>query len=1343
MSTLLVLAAVAGCLALCPVWAQTGVSSGAPSGPQVSAIEVSGERVLADNGIHGGLIVDVGCRDADLAVSLAKASNVLVHGLVRDRDRLQEVRSRIRDAGLYGRVSAMPWEGAVLPYADSMVNLVVMRDTGCGMRDTEYGIRNEEILRVLAPGGVALFLNRQSPIENRKLVKPWPDDVDGWSHSRYDATGNAVSKDRRAGPPRFLQWEASPRWNRGVKTSGLVSTQGRLFYILDDSHFAARSPTWSLIARDASNGIQLWRHELSSWGGARGGKKVGPAQVNRRLVAGDDRVYVTLEEFAPVSVLNAASGELIRTLEHTGPAEEFYLSDGILVVLVNPNTAAKVRRGQGQSMRLVAVDPDTGKLLWQHTAAMIMPLTLAADGKQVVYHDGQVIKSLDLRTGAARWTSLPTGQKIEFRDQANPDSPGAEKSTIVLAPQFAPTLIIYEDVVAFAGGRQLNVVSAVDGRELWRSEYAPSNYSVPVDLFGFEGCLWGPDLKMNLWRPLDDNLDVNAYDPLTGIIKKSVRGKYNFRFQHHRCHQMKVVGNTVIAGRAGIEFLDTNSGETAAHHWTRGSCYFGVLPANGRLYVPPHDCACYVRAKLPGFLAMNSDPPSRSAEIPEDRRLERGPAYGQIENRQSKIANPHDWPTYRHDMARSGRASTKVGSELLLGWQRQLGGPEEATVVGRALLPVVNDETGRSPRPTNATPNDRPILSSPVIADNRVYVASTDAHTLHVFDATSGEPLWRSTFDGPIDSPPTIHEGLVFCGCRDGSVHALRAADGKLVWRFLASPDERLIVSRGQLESVWPVSGSVLVTNSVVYFAAGRSSYLVGGIRFFGLEPRTGRKVTDTVLSTRHADGSELLDEQSVDGCLNDVLSSDGERIFMRHQVLDRQGNRKPERVTHLHSPDGYLSPDTTNRLLWTYAPMYTSHHQGAFYDARLSRTLFPSGRILVEDEDTIYGFGQNRYDRPVAEPGGQWALFAAAKESDVPLNLMAREYRKLALSGKQSVEFRWWKRIPIQVRAMVRTEDVLFVAGPNGSPLTSQAALEGKAAASLLAISPADGEVLAEMSLPATPVWDGMAAANGNLYIALANGQLLCLWSADSGRPGTPLSSAAWRAVLPPVKTAAEPGLVGRWRFDEGIGLLARDCSGRGHDAEVSGRWGKGDFGTCLVADGVPRAAVIPDAPHLHFGNDDFTLALWVKVDGYGVRLLGKEAFPENWWVINLLDNGRAELVLGEGRGANRSVRPTTVASLATDAWSHLVAVVDRQAGEVRWYLNGKLDGRHTIPETMTAGLHAEGRDITIPSAHKPFRGLIGDFRIYRQTLSAERVQELFQEHAPRRESVELRTQE
>ena len=74
-----------------------------------------------------------------------------------------------------------------------------------------------------------------------------------------------------------------------------------------------------------------------------------------------------------------------------------------------------------------------------------------------------------------------------------------------------------------------------------------------------------------------------------------------------------------------------------------------------------------------------------------------------------------------------------------------------------------------------------------------------------------------------------------------------------------------------------------------------------------------------------------------------------------------------------------------------------------------------------------------------------------------------------------------------------------------------------------------------------------------------------------------------------------------------------------------------------------------------------------------------------------------------------------------------------------MRWYLNGVLDSRQAIPETMTKGLNATGKDIAIPSAHKPFRGLIGDFRIYGQAVSAQRVGELFQEATARFSSTDF----
>ena len=1038
---------VAACWTACPAEAQPG--------------QTLAQQIVTESGFQGGLIVLAGPWDVDLAVSLGQAPNVLVHCLVRDEAELEDARVKIRDAGVYGRVSVMVWHGPRLPYADGTVNLLLLQE------DEGPEIGHEEGVRVCAPMGVAVQFRaglRTSPYRR----KPWPAQVDEWTHSRRDASANAVSNDRRVGPPRFLQWEALPRWNRGTKTSALVSTQGRIFYILDDSHFASDTPTWSLIARDAHNGIQLWRHQLPSWGGSKGGKKVGPAQVNRRLVAIDDRVYAPLGDGAPVSVMDAATGEVVRVLADTVKVEEFLVCEDILVALVNASDTADFWRSLNRDMRIVAVRPSTGKLLWQHRASTVLPMTMCSDGKQVVYHDGQALRSLDLHNGAARWTSPPTGQAIALKDKWSPDRPGAEALTILLAPQFAPTLLIYGDVVAFAGGRQLNVVSAEDGRELWRTPFAATNYSVPVDLFGFNGALWGPDTAMNLWRPTNDDVAFKAYDPQTGTVKQSVSGKYDYRFQHHRCHQMKVIGSTILAGRAGIEFLDTATGDVTAHHWTRGSCYFGVLPANGLLYVPPHNCACYVRAKLSGFMALGSTRmKDEGGRMKQKKRLIKGPAYGELSTVHYPLSIDNDWPTYRHDAARSGRASTKVSSELQIGWLTELGGN----------------------------------LTSPVVANGRVFLASTDEHVLYALQAETGNVLWQYSLDARIDSPPTIHQGLVLAGCRDGSVVALRATDGALVWRFLAAPEERLIVSRGQLESVWPVHGSVLVVDDTLYFAAGKSSYLDGGLRLYGLEPHTGRTVMDTVLETCQEDGSQTLDDQAVDGFLNDILSSDGQRLFMRHQILDRAGKSQTGRITHLHGPDGFLSSDTTSRLIWTYAPLYTSPHQGAFYDVRLSRVLFPSGRMLVEDDDTIYGFGQNHYDKMRTDPGGQFGLFACPKQSDVPLDQTAREYRKLALAGKYQVQFNWWKQIPIQAWAMMKTKDVLFVAGAPGSALVSQAALDGKAPGMLLAVSPSDGTVLSETALPSMPVWDGMAAAQGKLYITLTDGSTVCLRSPVSGR--------------------------------------------------------------------------------------------------------------------------------------------------------------------------------------------------------------------------------------------------
>ena len=89
-----------------------------------------------------------------------------------------------------------------------------------------------------------------------------------------------------------------------------------------------------------------------------------------------------------------------------------------------------------------------------------------------------------------------------------------------------------------------------------------------------------------------------------------------------------------------------------------------------------------------------------------------------------------------------------------------------------------------------------------------------------------------------------------------------------------------------------------------------------------------------------------------------------------------------------------------------------------------------------------------------------------------------------------------WEQRLGIRVTAMVRAADVVFVGGSPDviDPEDPHGAWEGRAGGLLAAFAADNGEKLAEYHLPAPPVWDGMAAAGGCLFISTSDGAVLCM---------------------------------------------------------------------------------------------------------------------------------------------------------------------------------------------------------------------------------------------------------
>ncbi|MCY2989579.1 MAG: PQQ-binding-like beta-propeller repeat protein, partial [Planctomycetota bacterium] len=317
------------------------------------------------------------------------------------------------------------------------------------------------------------------------------------------------------------------------------------------------------------------------------------------------------------------------------------------------------------------------------------------------------------------------------------------------------------------------------------------------------------------------------------------------------CYRDKASERFIFTGKSGIEVLSLDTGWLSNNSWIRGTCQYGIIPANGLLYAPPNACACFLTVKAEGFFAAAPQRDKTShMPFPERPVVEKGPAYDRVRPSSSTAAiesgigfqpvkprrkddrleayPTQDWPMYRHDPSRSGTGSSAIPDAVKQVWSASLGGR----------------------------------LTQPVIADGMVFVASTDAHTLHALAAEDGRELWRFTVGGRIDSSPTLWNQTVIFGSADGWIYCIDAADGALVWRFRAAPAERLVSVYGQLESIWPVHGAVLIQNDTLYATAGRSSYLDGGIVLYRLNPTTGQELSKTTLYHLDPDtGDQLVSE--------------------------------------------------------------------------------------------------------------------------------------------------------------------------------------------------------------------------------------------------------------------------------------------------------------------------------------------------------------------------------------------------------------------------------------------------------------------------------------------------
>jgi len=207
----------------------------------------------------------------------------------------------------------------------------------------------------------------------------------------------------------------------------------------------------------------------------------------------------------------------------------------------------------------------------------------------------------------------------------------------------------------------------------------------------------------------------------------------------------------------------------------------------------------------------------------------------------------------------------------------------------------------------------------------------------------------------------------------------------------------------------------------------------------------------------------------------------------------------------------------------------------------------------------------------------------------------------------------------------------------------------------------------------------------------------------------------------------AADPSLIGWWKFDETSGTTAADSSGNGHNGTLNGNatWAAGQLAGALQLDG--------SGDYVNCGllNIDTALTGGMTVCAWINKVAGGDMkFVSNFQVANnpgggfqcAVYNNRMEMDFSNAtqRVLSRDAGGPTVPA---NTWVHLAWVYDDVADTFNEYHNGVL----ADTDTVTVSVGVSTRELLIgsrsPTLGLYVNGLMDDVRIYTRALTQEEI--------------------
>ncbi len=796
-------------------------------GSVAGAAEPDAKTVCAQLEVNRGICAVLGLPAADVpgfVSELANQSELLIYFQSPDACEAAAVRRDALSRGLLGkRVFVGHGPLAEIQLADNLAGAVVVAQSvqGC--------VEEHEMLRVLHPGGKAL-------LGSRLVEKPFPPDVDHWSHPYHGPDNNPQSTDRLARAPYLTQFIAYPKFCPMPEVT--VAAGGRIYRAFGHiAHKANQNAMLNtLLCVNTFNGTILWRRPL----------REGFMIHRNTMIATPKGLY--LADDASCRFIDACSGKMTdEIVVPEGIADGrvwkwMALQDGVLYALVGgkevqPATVrsnvpgmghwpwgmweghdyADARTNFGFGRTLLAIDPATKKLLWHRNEEDYIDSRAVCmkSGRLYYYSPGRFLACLDTASGDILWK----------RDDADLlDAIGPNGRAQLWVTGYATTAYIKctDKYVLFAGPQRsrLVVVSAEDGKLLWHRQ--GGNYQLVLQEDGFYAA--GPLRRPN--RPAVEGAGFKfSYATGDVLAELPVPGR---RACTRATGSIDSIFFRASGGTVRIETATLTPRHIAP---MRPPCHDGVIISDGMLSWGPWMCGCQL--SLYGHVGLAPAGGFDGQRPVADARCE-------------TLADPPD-----------------VQEPLEIGdadWPAYLGNSRRYPVTSVAIPPAVDLQwTFRSP--TGMPP------TAPTTAGGLVFLGDGSG-VVRAFQADTGEPRWQAFCDAAVYFPPAIHQGRALVGSADGHVYAFEAATGRPLWTFRLAPNRQRINVFERLICRWPVAGGVVARRGVVYAAAGIAHY--DGTYVVALDAATGKPqwVNDTAgtLSEQAGSGASLQGNLYIEG---------------------------------------------------------------------------------------------------------------------------------------------------------------------------------------------------------------------------------------------------------------------------------------------------------------------------------------------------------------------------------------------------------------------------------------------------------------------------------------------